>query len=144
VILEREYQLIVYVLIDPRDKSIRYIGSATRLGRILDHWRARGDSAKAKWVAELKAAGLACYDHEIVARPRSFDMMALTEKALLKRARAEGWPIVNATRDTGSARTKMNSLIRSTFLSRRAHETAMIRSSRSIRLSLPGKSGAKK
>jgi hypothetical protein len=49
----------VYILRDPRDNAVRYVGSTTRPEqRLANHMREDVNAAKAAWVAELVAVGL--------------------------------------------------------------------------------------
>jgi hypothetical protein len=50
----------VYHLVDPRDRAVRYVGKSTnpraRLRQHIEEARARVNTAKKRWIAELLAA----------------------------------------------------------------------------------------
>lgn len=49
----------IYALIDPRDKSIRYVGKSRKepLARLLQHWNCPTNERMANWFADLKCHG---------------------------------------------------------------------------------------
>jgi hypothetical protein len=57
-VMEQRYS--VYVLIDPRDKMVRYVGTSKNVNRrFREHRQGRSSVPIANWVKELKEQGLA-------------------------------------------------------------------------------------
>ncbi len=102
-------ETIIYGLMDPRDRMVRYIGKSTRgLKRIAEHSDRRFNSLKVAWFDELKTIGLKP-DWVILERVGtepfklwSDDAMRLSPLSACERwwiayAKASGWPLVNLT-----------------------------------------------
>lgn len=101
LVLDQEVsRFLVYLLIDPRNGEIRYIGKSTRgLYRPLSHSRrgqlSRDKSHRGNWIRQLKAAGL---------EPKIFffeyeteEVLSSVERNLIAAARADGYKLTNKT-----------------------------------------------
>jgi len=94
-------KLVVYGLIDPRSRLIRYVGMSTKgLSRAAAHRTAselrKATPHKNNWIAGLLAAGL---DYEVVTldRASSKEELEATERFWIAFGHACGWPLTNLT-----------------------------------------------
>jgi hypothetical protein len=91
-------EMIVYGLVDPRTKEVRYVGrSSSWMTRPAQHRRdarkPEGDSEKLRWIRELLALGL---DYEVIVLEMCQDIQALMDAE--RRWILEGWskwPLLN-------------------------------------------------
>lgn len=94
-------QNLIYGLVDPRTKLVRYVGlSTTGMKRPQQHRRPATNVQKyhsARWVAELKECGLT---YEIVileSGSDSYEDLCASERWWIAYGRASGWPLTNLT-----------------------------------------------
>lgn len=86
----------IYVLRDPRTGVVRYVGKADDPGvRLRGHLRYPDGRAKAAWVAELAAVGMAPVMQVV---ERAVTDWEQRERRWIKRLRDRGIPLTNATR----------------------------------------------
>jgi hypothetical protein len=87
---------IIYGLVDPRTRLIRYVGKSTSgLRRPRRHRReCAGKTHRERWIAQLRCAGL---DYEIAVLEVSPADLALAERWWIAFGRASGWPLTNLT-----------------------------------------------
>jgi hypothetical protein len=85
----------VYVLVDPRGDTIRYVGQTTRtLGqRLSGHLSSRGVPV-ADWVAELRALGLRPVARPIVESVPTALLLDVEQEQIEAHYR-QGWPLLN-------------------------------------------------
>lgn len=89
--------LIIYGLVDPLMRMIRYIGlSSVGMRRPKMHLKGQGTTHCARWIRKLKAAGHHC---EIVVLDvaQSADGLPKLEQWWIAFGRACGWPLTNMT-----------------------------------------------
>jgi hypothetical protein len=90
-------KFIIYALIDPRTKEIRYVGkSCYGLGRPRRHAiNARSEpTRKAAWILELLAVGL-MYEIRVLEHCRSHDDVADAEERWIFTGNRLRWPLTN-------------------------------------------------
>jgi len=93
-------RFLIYGLVDPRTRLIRYVGlSSSWLTRPRNHKARRGlqgRTHKENWIAELLRSGL---DYEIVVLDTvaAKDALPAAERFWIAYGRACGWPLTNAT-----------------------------------------------
>lgn len=89
---------MVYALIDPRDRTIRYVGQ-TKAGsrRAESHWRdtAQCGFVRRRWLAELRASGAGRYAMTVLERVGSRSEALERETAWILHGRRFGWPLAN-------------------------------------------------
>lgn len=94
----------VYLLIDPRDGEIRYVGCTKQLyTRIAAHWSSRNTTypitPKTLWLKELDKAGLRPIVETLLAT-KNFDEAFSTEEAWMRRLSLAGCKLTStANRD---------------------------------------------
>jgi hypothetical protein len=86
----------VYVLLDPRGDTIRYVGQTTRPlpQRLSGHLSSRG-TPMAAWVADLRGLGLRPGIRSIVEDVPEMDLLNVEQAEIMDHIRA-GWPLLNA------------------------------------------------
>lgn len=89
---------IIYALLDPRDRTIRYIGKTVSepLRRWKSHLWQPSHTYKWFWICALKLRGLKPVWQTLEVVPISEDWEA-RERAWIARGHAEGWPLTNLT-----------------------------------------------
>src|ERR1700694_1006043 len=96
-----ERQHIIYALVDPRTRGIRYIGkSCTGTTRAVAHGSPahmlRWPSHKTNWIRELQGLGLK-YEIQILEVLPTADALCDAERRWIAHGRAQGWPLTNLT-----------------------------------------------
>jgi Spy/CpxP family protein refolding chaperone len=89
---------LVYGLIDPLTKLIRYVGkSSSGMARVKQHRSvlARDQTYKANWIRSLRAAGL--QHEECVLESTTSDLVLDAEVWWIAYGKALGWPLTNLT-----------------------------------------------
>lgn len=86
----------VYVLVDPRGDTIRYVGQTTRplSQRLSGHLSSRGVPV-AEWVAELRSLGLRPALHPVVENVPNVRLLDVEAEQIRAHFDA-GWPLLNA------------------------------------------------
>jgi hypothetical protein len=85
----------VYVLVDPRGDTIRYVGQTTRTvaQRFSGHLSSRGVPV-ADWIAELRALGLRPTARPIVENVPNAELLTV-EQEQIEAHYEQGWPLLN-------------------------------------------------
>jgi group I intron endonuclease len=89
--------MCIYVLIDPRDKSKKYVGLTTRgFSRIRSHYlvETNENTRKVNWIKKLKSLGL-IFDVEYLEYCSSFEDLKLAEIKWIKHFRNNGVDLLN-------------------------------------------------
>ena len=89
---------IIYALLDPRNRAIRYIGKTVSepLKRWEGHLHQPSHTYKWFWICALKSKGLKPVWQTLEVIPAGEDWEA-RERAWIARGHAEGWPLTNLT-----------------------------------------------
>ena len=90
--------LLIYALIDPRTRLIRYVGlSSSGLDRPKDHrYQSCSETYCRQWVKSLQALGLD-YEITVLETVSSEEELPITERWWIAYGRACGWPLTNLT-----------------------------------------------
>lgn len=129
----------VYVLRDPRDNTVRYVGATTshpekRLRQHLTQRSSAGSPAKIAWIDELSSAGLLCIlevVESVTNEAHSRSAALERESAWIEKMLAAGANLLNARNcgaallPTGHPGRRLRELIRSRRMSEVAAATAL-------------------
>jgi hypothetical protein len=90
---------IIYGLIDPRTRLVRYVGQSCRgLDRVRRHrWKSSKDGTHcARWIRSLRRDGLE-FDATVLERVEGSEDLNTAERYWIAYGRASGWPLTNLT-----------------------------------------------
>lgn len=107
----------IYGLVDPRDKSIRYVGRTVDLEyRLSQHITDRIITKKTKWISDLKNSG---YSPEIVLLATCLPKDAhRLEYSMIKFGKSMGWKLTNTSGMKGRKYNTLASAARELFKKR--------------------------